>query len=451
MKQEVSILFSPEKNEYSHIIKKAQTLYDGQSHTHLNTLNYPFLEKTLLFALENGMINIDDVQNQMNKKRKEELLKQHPYDIWQGKDSRYRTYVTDKTRRSGRRMIVKTHQETLLDYLTEYYDKLDESKQMETITLEKLYPQWQEYKKLHTTAENYIRRIDNDWKKYYANTDIAKIPVLLLNKLTLDKWAHQLIKDYGMTKKQYYNCTIIMRQTLDYAVDLKIIENNPFSAITIDGKRLFKQVRKKPDSTQVFLKEELTSIYNMAWEDFYTVNRLANKLAPLAVLFQFQTGVRIGELCVLRYEDIDKSGYIHIQRMYRYETHEVVEHTKNHEDRHVLLTAAAKKIICTAKEHQQENGCNINRYIFSESKEPLSPWSVEYLYNKYCEQSGIVRKSSHKSRKTYISALIDGQVNINTIREMVGHVDERTTFNNYCFDRCNDSEKAQLIENALCN
>lgn len=62
---------------------------------------------------------------------------------------------------------------------------------------------------------------------------------------------------------------------------------------------------------------------------------------------------------------------------------------------------------------------------------------------------GIVQKSSHKARKTVISALIDGNVNINSIREMVGHKDERTTFSNYVFDRSTDEEKVRMIEEAL--
>ena len=48
-----------------------------------------------------------------------------------------------------------------------------------------------------------------------------------------------------------------------------------------------------------------------------------------------------------------------------------------------------------------------------------------------------------------ISSLIDQQVNINTVCEMVGHTDERTTLNNYCFDRSIASEKRDKIEMAL--
>ena len=45
--------------------------------------------------------------------------------------------------------------------------------------------------------------------------------------------------------------------------------------------------------------------------------------------------------------------------------------------------------------------------------------------------------------------MIDGGVNINTIREMVGHADERTTYNNYCYDRSTEAEKLAKIEQAL--
>lgn len=416
---------------------------------HKNLLESNTQKELLDFALKYGIIDLDDVQNQMTKKHREKLLQQHSYEIWKGSDGRYRTYIDDKTKKSGRKMLVKTHEEDLFDLLVNHYYSLEKSKQKEYSTLESLYPKWLEYKSLHTTAQNYIRRINNDWNKYYLNTSIIKVPLKKLDKLTLDEWAHRLIKDYHMTKKQYYNSSIIMRQALDYAVDLNIISANPLSEVSIDGKRLFRQVKKKPDYTQVFLKNEITPLLDMAWNDFHSGNRQTNRLAPLAILFQLQTGIRLGELCAVRYEDIDNSDYIHIQRMYRYETHEIVEHTKTYEDRRILLTSLAKKIIYTAMQFQKEHGSDHNNYIFSENDRPLSPWSIEYLYLKYSNQLGTVRKASHKARKTFISALIDGRVNINTIREMVGHSDERTTFGNYCFDRNTDFEKRNLIENAL--
>lgn len=402
----------------------------------------------LQFAQNSGIIgNIDDVEKAMKQAQLSKVLEQHPYKITFS-SGRWQTYVKDDSQKTGRKKLVKPTQEKLNTALYEYYKERDSQAQLANTTLRTLYPQWREYKSLHTTAQNYIRRINNDWEKYYKDSDIVDRKITELDKLTLDNWAHKLIQQYSMSKNQYYNCTIIMRQTLDYAIDLGIIEENPFSKVKIDGRRLFRQIKKKPNETQVYSKEEFQQLSVLAWEDFHSNKKLKNRLSPLAVLFQFQTGIRLGELCAVRFSDI-QGDYIQIERMYRYETGEVVNHTKGFEDRLVLLTKTAKELIQTAKDYHIRNGYQTENYIFSCTEKPLSEWSVERLYDKYCRKIGTIHKSSHKSRKTYISSLIDGQVNINTIREMVGHADERTTYNSYCFDRHTEKEKKLQIESAL--
>ena len=84
----------------------------------------------------------------------------------------------------------------------------------------------------------------------------------------------------------------------------------------------------------------------------------------------------------------------------------------------------------------------------SERHGPLSYDALRYCYNKYSKEMGIPVKSSHKARKTYISSLYSEGVNLNTIRALVGHTDERTTLHNYCFDRSESTEKIKLIERA---
>jgi integrase len=106
-------------------------------------------------------------------------------------------------------------------------------------------------------------------------------------------------------------------------------------------------------------------------------------------------------------------------------------------------------IIRKCYQYQVENDCPADGYIFSINDNPLSYFSVTDLYEKYCAKLGIEKKTSHKARKTYISALLDGDININSVREMVGHRDESTTYSNYYYDRNTDAEKVRLIEEAL--
>ena len=118
------------------------------------------------------------------------------------------------------------------------------------------------------------------------------------------------------------------------------------------------------------------------------------------------------------------------------------------------LLSTAKDLIETARRRQQELGVE-SEYIFSTTNEPISEYSVQELYRKYCRKLGIWTedhkkyKNSHASRRTYISALIDGGVNLNTVRQMAGHASEKTTLKNYTFDRSSELEKKEKFEAAL--
>ena len=136
----------------------------------------------------------------------------------------------------------------------------------------------------------------------------------------------------------------------------------------------------------------------------------------LQYFFQFETGVRIGELCVLRFEDVH-GDYIRVQRMFRGITERSSLTQKgSYGDRDVILTREARHIIDTCRTYRLEQGLPDEGYIFSVDKEPCSYYAISDLYRKYCRKMGIQMKSSHKARKTVISALIDGNVNINSVR-----------------------------------
>jgi integrase len=415
-----------------------------------NFFNDPQNLKLLQEILNDAKINLGDVLEAMTKKRKKQIINNHPYSISQGKDGRWRTRIPDPNSKEKRKMICKSSLEALYQALYDYYgDEGPDEKQKAEMTLETLYPLWIEYKKLHTTAPNYITRIHADWKKFYEGTEITQIPICKLTKLTLDEWAHKIIKEYALTKNAYYNMAVIMRQSLWYAVDLEIISQSPFDNVKIDARHMFRKVLKPSDETQVFTVEEKEAITLWAWEDFKNSVKIY-ELAPLALLFQFQTGVRIGELCAIRYEDLEHDGNdIHIQKMYRRDTKEVLDHTKSDcGDRIIPLTPEAKRIIQSAQERQKERGVK-TEYIFSLTNQPLSSRPVQSLYVKYSKRLGIPNKSSHKARKTVTSVLIDANMNLNTVRKIMGHADERTTLNNYCFDRASANERRKKFEEAL--
>ena len=68
----------------------------------------------LQFILSNGMINLEDVQENMRQKEKERILSKHKYSIFQANDGRWKTTVDDETKKSGRRYIAKKSYDDLI-------------------------------------------------------------------------------------------------------------------------------------------------------------------------------------------------------------------------------------------------------------------------------------------------------------------------------------------------
>lgn len=284
------------------------------------------------------------------------------------------------------------------------------------------------------------------------------IPLTALNYDTLQEWALKTVREKELTKKQYYNLTVIIRQSLDYAVQKGILEENPFSKVHVESK-LFKVKKKAEDRTQVFLTDEQTLIESEAYRDFEETGYSA----CLAIPFVFQTGLRLGEVVALKESDIQGS-YIHVQRMevrtveqradgsWSTQKFKVVDYTKSEAgDRFVYLSSKAKDVIKRVMENNTEHGFNDEGYLFQNEDGRVHSKGVDCRIRKYCRHIGISEKAMHKIRKTYISALIDSGLNINEIRKLAGHEDERTTYGNYCFNRLSNTQTESILEKALCS
>lgn len=414
------------------------------------------------------MINIDDVQEKMREDERQRILKKHPYSVfYDEKDNRWKTTIPDETKKNGRRLVARRDKIKLENEIIEYYSSIEDGEYIKEYlpTLENLFPKWLKYKSSHTDASSYSRRIMTDWNKFYKDTDIVSIPIKDLKYLTLDEWAHNIVKQYSLNKKQYYNMTVIMRQCLDYAIELGLIELNPFNRVKIQ-KTLFAKKEKPTNESQVFLTNEQKLLCDEAAKKFSIRDWCTT---PLMILLNFQIGVRIGELVALKWIDIE-GDYLHIQRMeqsaFKIVEQEnanidierdgfiVVPHTKSSAgDRMIYLNQNAKGILKLINSINIKYGYYDDGYIFIASRQGTRGTSrtiTKYL-GSLCLSSGITNKSNHKIRKTQISAMFDNHININTIREQAGHEDERTSLNNYCFDQSDDEVKKKMLESVSNN
>ena len=136
------------------------------------------------------MLDLSDVQNSMEAMKREELLKQHPYKIWQGKDGKWYTYLPDEGKKDGRRLVKRNDRINLNNIIVDYWKKMKE-----VHTLKSTFYEWMSEKlKYGEIEKNTYDRYETDFHRFFnqgfEDTNIKNISEDILEdfiKTTINK------------------------------------------------------------------------------------------------------------------------------------------------------------------------------------------------------------------------------------------------------------------------
>lgn len=424
------------------------------------------IKNCLQEVLSEGMIATQvsaPVENEdMTKKQRENIIKKHMEQYttkYYKSDNRWHSFLPDTTHPRKMKPIAKRKWEDLEQAIIDYYTEQEETNKRKRITLRTLYPEWFDYKWQDTNNSAYMKRIHHDWKRFYEDDAIIDRPIVEMTTLELKNWARNKIIKEKLTKKLYYNMTVIIRQSLDYLVELEELPSNPFSNFKIKSS-LFTPVIAKEAEYEVFNEVEEQQVKELALEDFATHPHSASAIALVA---NFSLGLRVGELVALKWKDL-KSPYLQIRRMEqkqydklengKWKGHlEVVEHTKSDAGyRTIYVVSSVLELFEKVKEDNLKRGysCEPEDYIFLYRGNRISSKSITNKYEKYCKTLGIVKKTNHKARKTCLTKIADNaNINLKDAMEFGGHKDVQTYIKHYCFSRYSDEQKREELEKTL--
>ena len=411
------------------------------------------LEELLSSTQNSDKINYDEVLNIITmKKNIQQAKKMHPYDIHYTEKSGWFTEVDDTTRPTGKRKVRRCSEESLWEALAEWY--IDNNRDA---TLKDIYSKWLTWKQTPTNGDN-IKRIQASWKAYYLDEPLSKEilakPLCRITPLMLREWAESLLKKHHpVDKKKFSRMFTIVNQCFEYAADedVHIIEDNTWQkARKKINKDLITATPLPSDEEQVFTDEERRRLKVMIEEDQERYKKQPTS-AGLQILFLFETGLRIGECCGLKWSDI-RNNRLYIRRQANNE--EVKEWTKSTAGyRDIPLTTEAQRILQEVAAYNREHGFTAE-WIF-QSDNPKYDYRLSYnaadrKLRKLCNRLDTVIKSPHKCRKTCISTLLDcPDINNRTVQRFAGHQDLSTTFGYYSFERKTKEEQASAIDKAL--
>lgn len=420
------------------------------------------LQEVLSEGMMYSQVSAPADNEDMTKKQRENIIKKHMEQFttkYYESDRRWHSFLPDESHPRKMKPIAKRKWEHLEAVILAYYEEHEQTNKRKKITLRTLYPEWFAYKWQDTNNSGYMNHIDGEWKRHYEHDPIVDRPIIELTTLELKNWARNKIITGKLTKKQYYNMAIIIRQSLEYLVELGELPSNHFAEFKINSS-LFTPVIPKEAEQEVFTEAEEKKLKELAAAEFA---EHPNRTAALAVLINFSLGLRVGELVALKWKDL-KDSYLHIRRMEqkqyeqlengKWKKHlEVVEHTKSDAGyRTLYVVSSAMELFDKVKEANLRSGysCEAEDYIFMYRKHRITANSIDSHYERYCKQIGISKKGNHKARKTALTKVADNpNINLKDAMEFAGHRDVKTFINHYCFSRYSDEQKRNELEKTL--
>ena len=395
--------------------------------------------EALQLAIAAGIVDLSTIHEQIEEMQNKKFLEMHKNKVWQGEDGFWRTKLpADET--GKRRMLKKKNKEDLDKALIDFYKDAQEDKSLRAV-----FGEWVEKKiQLNEICQGTGDRYKNEFKRYFAGTDLEKTAVDIITEDDLEDFIRETIAEQHLTAKAYGNMRTLIVGTFKHAKKegLTDISISQFFGDLDLSRRIFKREKKNPEE-QVFTEEEAKKIMAYLYDNPSVEN--------YGLIFAFQAGLRTGELAALKYSDI-QGNKLHVQRQEikhkdgtRHNKHIIVDYAKTDAgDRIVYLPAKALETI----EHIKQLN-DSGEYIMAAGQKRFYTNIFNHRLYKACDAVGIKRRSMHKIRKTYGTALIDSGADEAFIKSQMGHSDIETTRKYYYFSNKNDGKRQEQIEKAL--
>ena len=300
-----------------------------------------------------------------------------------------------------------------------------------------LYKDWiyewliekREYIKESTYA-NYSNNIFNHIIPKLGEYSLAEIDHKILQEFLLDLFKNgKSNRNGGLSEKTIKDISIILKGSLK-----KAINEGKMKHIELTFHYPKSNIEKK---IYILTKKEQNKITD------YVIDNLSSK--NIGLLISLYSGIRIGELCALKWEDIDfKKSLICInktmQRIYIKDksdnTSKIIitsPKTKN-ANREIPINKNFLELLKKVKSSK-------NNYVLTGTEKFIEPRSYRKHFEKVLKKLKIKHFNFHSLRHTFATNCISLGVDYKTVSEILGHSNVNITLNLYVHPRLSQKKK----------
>lgn len=288
-------------------------------------------------------------------------------------------------------------------------------------TLIDSWMQMNSVKQKPSTKLKYEYLIENHIKPYLGGYDIKEIDELLINQFLKEKLSTGRLDHKGDLSNAYVkSMLLIIESALNYGVEQELCKKlkSPIN-------------RPSPEKTEINI---LTEADQLKLENALKTD---HSLEKIGILISLNMGLRIGEICALRWKDIDLvNNILHVRH-----TITRVKNTNPNISAKTILIMDTPKTKTSIRDipitSKMYNILSIARFsatsdfVVSVSPSFVSPRTFEYRFHKKLKECNMSQINYHALRHTFATRCIEKGVDIKTLSEILGHSSVSITLNTY--------------------
>ena len=399
-----------------------------------------FSDNELLnFAIENGIIDVDTIQKQVEMNKQKKYLEMHQYDVWQGKNGKWYTYLPDTEK--GRKLIKRNCENDILVIIINFYQEKECKKEK---TFFDCFLRWKDVQKEYGISDSTINKYESDYRRFFEYDEINDKPISDIDDVYLESFIFRLFDRLKVKYQAFCQMFGMINGIMKRAKKDKIITDNPCEYIEPV------KYRKRCEETvfdprkRVLDNEGLSRVLTVLAKDF---EEKPEYIPSYSVQLALLTGLRAGELAFLQWEHIKvNEGYIHICGSEKWDQKKKIywdDKTKTKKERYVPLTQEIIDFLEKLKEVQIKNGF-LSKYVFSNENGRIHRNTLISCGRNKCAQAGTSAQGLQVARRTLNSNLRTYGVSTVVASSILGHsqeVNERY----YTYDTSNMEYKSEMM------
>jgi integrase len=291
-----------------------------------------------------------------------------------------------------------------------------------------------------TTVREYRRLAER-----LIKPDLGQLRLGRVTTKRLDDYYTMLSKTRGLSPATIRHIHAVLSGAFGQAVKWGIVSMNPAAAASPP------KLRRREINPPAII--DVKRMLEVADEDDAEYGALLRVLTA--------TGARRGEVCGLRWSDLDRStGTLSITRsIASVAGGTVVKDTKTHASRRIVLDDATLSVLDDQRRRLEERAaaCEVeldpDGYLFTESADgadPLHPDTITGRFTRVRKRAGLDGVRLHDLRHLHATQLLAAGVPVRTVSGRLGHANAATTLNVYAhFLEASDRQAADVIGGLL--